>query len=151
MYIYIYVCILVEIIHTEFQYITLIEMQKYNWNRKKIEKRKTWKKGPFVPVGVTNRDKKSSFVPVARPGTKWHPLLSRPDVFSWETGTTKISQPGQISLSVVVYVCMHAQLPTCAYLLRRVFNERGCSLLVHLSPAWNFYFSNLHWHGLEQL
>ena len=44
--------ILVEIIHTEFQYISLIEMQKYNWNRKKIEKRKTWKKRdipPFVP------------------------------------------------------------------------------------------------------
>ena len=36
--------ILVEIIHTEFQYISLIEMQKYNWNRKRIEKRKTWKK-----------------------------------------------------------------------------------------------------------
>ena len=36
--------ILVEIIHTEFQYISLIEMQKYNWNRKRIEKRKTWRK-----------------------------------------------------------------------------------------------------------
>ena len=51
--------ILVEIIHTEFQYISLIEMQKYNWNRKRIEKRKTEKKqGPFVPVGNTNRDKR---------------------------------------------------------------------------------------------
>ena len=31
--------ILVEIIHTEFQYISLIEMQKYNCNRKRIEKK----------------------------------------------------------------------------------------------------------------
>ena len=51
--------ILVDIMHTEFQYISLIEMQKYNWNRKKIEKRKTRKKkGHFVPVGNTNRDKR---------------------------------------------------------------------------------------------
>ena len=27
---------------------------------------------PFVPVGVTNRDKRVLFVPVARPGTKGH-------------------------------------------------------------------------------
>ena len=44
---YVYMYILVEIIHTEFQYISLIEMQKYNWNRKRIEAH------PFVPVGVT--------------------------------------------------------------------------------------------------
>ena len=113
--------ILVEIIHTEFQYISLIEMQKYNWNRKRIEKRKTWKKrpfvhqpgqkgapatwalpAPFVPVGVTNRDKRSSFVPVARPGTKGHPLLSRTGVPGWETGTTAVSQSGQINVFVVV-------------------------------------------------
>ena len=50
--------ILVEIIHTEFQYISLIEMQKYNWNRKRIEKKKQEKKGHFVPVGNTNRDKR---------------------------------------------------------------------------------------------
>ena len=30
---------------------------------------------PFVLVGVTNRDKRVLFVPVARPGTKGHPLL----------------------------------------------------------------------------
>ena len=67
--------ILVEIIHTEFQYISLIEMQKYNWNRKRIEKRKTWKKKRhFVPVGNTNRDKRA-------------PLLSRTGVPGWETGT----------------------------------------------------------------
>ena len=35
---------------------------------------------PFVPVGVTNRDKRVLFVPVARPGIKGHPLLSRPGV-----------------------------------------------------------------------
>ena len=105
--------ILVEIIHTEFQYISLIEMQKYNWNRKRIEK-KNRKKAHFVPVGNTNRDKRvcghvgagstsnrdkrSSFVPVARPGTKWHPLLSRTGVAGWETGTTAVSQSGQINV-----------------------------------------------------
>ena len=57
---------------------------------------------PFVPVGVTNRDKRSSFVPVARPGTKGHPLLSRTGVSGWETGTTAVSQPGQINVFVVV-------------------------------------------------
>ena len=81
-------------------------MQKYN--RKRIEKRKTEKNGPFVPVGNTNRDKRCDkrvlFVPVARPGTKRHPLLSRPGVPGWETGTTEVSQPGQISVSVVVDV-----------------------------------------------
>ena len=63
---------------------------------------------PFVPIGVTNRDKRVLFVPVARPGTKGHPLLSRPGVSGWETGTTEVSQPGQISVSVVVGViwCM---------------------------------------------
>ena len=45
--------ILVEIIHTEFQYISLIEMQKYNWNRKRIEKRKTWKKRDLLSHLVT--------------------------------------------------------------------------------------------------
>ena len=29
---------------------------------------------PFVPLGVTNRDKRVLFVPVARPGTKGHPF-----------------------------------------------------------------------------
>ena len=58
---------------------------------------------PFVPVGVTNRDKRSSFVPVAISGTKGHPLLSRTGVPGWETGTTAVSQPGQINVFVVVY------------------------------------------------
>ena len=42
------------------------------------------------------------FVPVARPGTKGHPLLSRTGVPGWETGTTGVSQPGQINVFVVV-------------------------------------------------
>ena len=46
--------------------------------------------------------KKRHFVPVARPGTKGHPLLSRTDVPGWETGTTAVSQPGQINVFVVV-------------------------------------------------
>ena len=46
--------------------------------------------------------KKGPFVPVARPGTKGHPLLSQSGVPGWETETTEVSQPGQISISVVV-------------------------------------------------
>ena len=49
--------ILVEILHTEFQYISLIEMKKYNRNRKTIEKRGKKKMD-------TNRDKRSIFFPV---------------------------------------------------------------------------------------
>ena len=56
----------------------------------------------FVPVGITNRDKRVSFVPVARPGTKGFLLLSRHGVPGWETGTKKVSQPGQIKVFVVV-------------------------------------------------
>ena len=62
------------------------------------------KKRHFVPVGVTNRDKRSSSVPVARPGTKGHPLLSWTGITGWETGTTAIFQPGQINVFVVVVV-----------------------------------------------
>ena len=57
---------------------------------------------PFVPIGVTNQDKMVFFVPVARPGTKGHPLLSRPGIPGWETGIKRVSQPGQIACSVVV-------------------------------------------------
>ena len=46
--------------------------------------------------------KKRPFVPVATPGTKGHPLLSRTGVPGWETGTTAVSQPGQINVFVVV-------------------------------------------------
>ena len=42
------------------------------------------------------------FVPVGRPGTKGHPLLSRTGVPGWETGTTGVSQPEQINVFVVV-------------------------------------------------
>ena len=35
------------------------------------------------------------------------PLLSRPGVPGWESGTTGVSQPGQISVSVVVHDGLH--------------------------------------------
>ena len=63
----------------------------------------------FVPVVVTNRDKRVSFVPVARPGTKEFALLSWHGVPGWETGTKKVSQPGQIKVFVVV----NGLRPTC--------------------------------------
>ena len=101
--------ILVEILHTEFQYISLIKCKSIIEIEKQLrkDKQKKWTfcpgaasatclAHPFVPVGVTNRDKRVFFVPVARPGTKGHPLLPRPGVPGWETGTTGVSQPGQI-------------------------------------------------------
>ena len=42
--------------------------------------------------GAANRDKMVLFVPVARPGTKGHPLLSRPGVSGWKAGTKRVSQ-----------------------------------------------------------
>jgi len=44
-----------------------------------------WLAHPFVPVGVTNRDKMMLFV-----------LLSWSGGSGWETGITGVSQPGQI-------------------------------------------------------
>ena len=81
--------ILVEIIHTEFQYISLIEMQKYNWNRKRIEKRKTWKK----------RDILSRLPDPGQKGTPFCPGLAFP---VGKPGQQGISQPGQINVFVVV-------------------------------------------------
>jgi len=73
----------VEIIHTEFQYISLIEMQKYNWNRKRIEKRKTWKKETFCP-GCQTRDKRAPpFVP------DWRSRLGNRDNSGFPTGTNQ--------------------------------------------------------------
>ena len=95
------------------------------------------KKRPFVPVGNTNRDKRvrqprgrwlhllsrlvlptgtkgpllSRLPDPGQKGAKGHPLLSRTGVPGWETGTTAVSQPGQINAFVVV-----ARMPrmTCA-------------------------------------
>ena len=45
-------------------------------------RRGTLKKVFFVPVGVNNRDKRVSFVPVARPGTKGFPTGTNQDFCS---------------------------------------------------------------------
>ena len=65
-----------------------------------------------VPVGNTNRDKrvrqpyqpgqKVLFCPGCHTRDKRAPLLSRTGVPGWETGTTAVSQPGQINVFVVV-------------------------------------------------
>ena len=83
--------ILVEILHTEFQYISLIEIKSIIEIEKQLKKRnrkecyQPGQKGDFCP-GCQTRDKRAS----------------RPGVPGWETGTTEISQPGQISVSIVV-------------------------------------------------
>ena len=86
--------ILVEILHTEFQYISLIEIKSIIEIEKQLKKRnrkecyQPGQKGAFCP-GCQTRDKRA-------------PLLSRPGVLCWETDTTEVSQPRQISVSVVV-------------------------------------------------
>ena len=69
--------ILVEIIYTEFQYISLIEMQKYNWNRKRIEK-KNMKKRDLLSRLPDPGQKGTPFClglafPVGKPGQQWFP------------------------------------------------------------------------------
>src|SRR6185312_7483544 len=83
--------------------------------------------------------KKRPFVLVATPGTKGHPLLSRTGVPGWETGTTAVSQPGQINVFVVV-VCVlesshlwkmfivrprHGALPSRGRVAGRVVSHAG--------------------------
>src|SRR6185295_16173228 len=93
--------------------------------------------------------KKRHFVPVARPGTKGHPLLSWTGVPGWETGTTAVSQPGQINVFVVVSTRMAASL----YKVRRVHTtqtsilkqymlvfERTQYMLVSPVEFWYFLF-----------
>jgi len=84
--------ILVEILHTEFQYISLIEIQKYNWNRKRIEKREIGKNGAFVPVGQA-RGAGSPFCLgwcfLSRlPDPAWRSRLGKQDKKGFPTGTT---------------------------------------------------------------
>ena len=138
--------ILVEIIHTEFQYISLIEMQKYNWNRKRIEKRKTWKKRDllsrlvtptgtkgcashvgagctFCPGWCYQPGQKVLFCPGCQTRDKRAPLLSRTGVLGWETGTTAVSQPGQINVFVVVILHFHSLWCLCSLPLLSLSNS----------------------------
>ena len=91
------------------------------------------KKRPFVSVGVTNRDKMSSFVPVARPGTKGHPLLSRTGVPGWETGTTAVSNRDK---STFLQQCFFV---SCE---KTVENPLDLIHLYNLAPPMTFFRSN---------
>ena len=103
---------------------------------------------PFVPVGVTNRDKRSSFVPVARPGTKGHPLLSRTGVSGWEIGTTGVSQPGQINVFVVVWVLKRStnQMHTVSHHIRRfiLLARRRAPFFLVFSDVEHFFEPGMH-------
>ena len=96
------------------------------------------------------------FVPVARPGTKGHPLLSRTGVPSWETGTTAISQSGQINIFVVVRQLVGVQQSTptdslpllifCIVAIKTRFGSVRCHIRIHVytvkftaevHQAWN--------------
>jgi len=69
-----------------------------------IEIEKKFRKG--------KHEKKEPFVPVARPGIKGHPLLSRTGVPGWEIGTAGVFQPGQINVFVVVLI-KHQYISAC--------------------------------------
>ena len=87
---------------------------------KQLRKDKQKKMDLLFRFGNTNRDKRvrqehgagSTYQPGQKsafcPGCQT--LLSRPGVPGWETGTTEVSQPGQISVSVVVR-CPHEDNP----------------------------------------
>ena len=96
------------------------------------ELRRGMLKKHFVPVGITNRDKRVSFVLVARPGTKGFLLLSRHGVPGWETGTKKVSQPGQIKVFVVVIFVKKRILKTgmCRYDESFILTSKMCHLYV---------------------
>ena len=57
---------------------------------------------PFCPGWCYQPGQKGAFCPGCQTRDKRAPLLSRPGVPGWETGTTEVSQPEQISVSVVV-------------------------------------------------
>ena len=62
----------------------------------------TWRWQHLLSWLVTPTGTKGSLLSrLPDPGQK-DPLLSRPGVPGWETGTTRVSQSGQISVSVVV-------------------------------------------------
>ena len=79
-----------------------------------IEIEKELRKGKQEKKRTTNRDKRvrqprgagSTFCPGCQTRDKRTPLLSRPGIPGWETGITKVSQPGQISFSVVVFTTL---------------------------------------------
>ena len=73
-----------------------------------------WTGSTFCPGWCYQPGQKGAFCPGCQTRDKRAPLLSRPCVLSWETGTTEISQPGQISVSVVV---LHARPAYCCSML----------------------------------
>ena len=144
--------ILVEIIHTEFQYISLIEMQKYNWIRKRIEKRKTWKKRDLLsrlvlPTGAKGcashvgagctfcpgcqtRDKRAPpFVP------DWRSRLGNRDNSGFPTGTNqRFCSSGGVVQRVTLY-------PLGRQILETSFRSITdcCSLPLNKSITYKWY------------
>ena len=57
----------------------------------------TWRWQPLLFRLVLPNGQKGAFCPDCQT-----PLLSRPGVPGWKTGTKRVSQPGQIKVSVVV-------------------------------------------------
>src|SRR6185437_604987 len=109
------------------------------------------KKRHFVPVGNTNRDKR-----VRQPRGRWlhllsrlvlptetkgpllsrlpdpgHLLLSRTGVPGWETGTTAVSQPGQINVFVVV-------TPSSTFMTMRPNTRGGSSMTLSRCPPKSY-------------
>ena len=60
------------------------------------------KNDPSDDLGQALHNVQVAFCPGCQTRDKKTPLLSRLGVPGWETGTTEVSQPGQISVSVVV-------------------------------------------------
>src|SRR6185503_12707405 len=65
----------------------------------------------FCPCWCYQPGQKVLFCPGCQTRDKRAPLLSRTGVPGWETGTTGVSQPGQISVFVVVRVVTFILVP----------------------------------------
>ena len=74
-------------------------------------------------------------------GTKGHPLLSRTGVTGWETGTTGVSQPGQINVFVVVLI---AGSIACHQLIPLIIIARRESKCMVLTLSKNILLDKKH-------
>ena len=75
---------------------------KNNTNRDKRVRQPRGAGSPFCPGWCYQPGQKGAFCPGCQTRDKRAPLLSRTGVPGWETGTTGVSQPGQINVFVVV-------------------------------------------------
>ena len=96
----------------------------------------------FCPGWCYQPGQKVIFCPGCQTRDKRAPLLSRTGVPSWETGTTGVSQPGQINVFVVVNLLYHASIcvsPLYPFVTSRDIQVIYSCISIH---AVQFFFLN---------